>query len=66
MVNEFAHNAYVNKNDGLDIDLLVSFINVTNFIIERLKQRQRKRGWLSGLFERPQEKEEGGADAPDL
>jgi hypothetical protein len=39
MVNEFAHNAYVNKNDGLDIDLLVSFINVTNFIIERLKQR---------------------------
>ena len=31
MVNEFAHNAYVNKNDGLDIDLLVSSVNVTSF-----------------------------------
>lgn len=29
MVNEFAHNAYVNKNDGLDIDLAVSGANVT-------------------------------------
>jgi len=33
MVNEFAHNAYVNKSDGLEMNLPVS----THYIITTLK-----------------------------
>ena len=55
MVNEFAHNAYINKNDSLDLELHVRII-VTSNIFNRaiLKVAMLIKMMVSGMNRKPE------------